>query len=412
MSTSSSADVANLDDATTPAPTSSRRNMLRLAGAAAIGATAAAVVGTQGASANIGDPMELGNAGAGGAIAGTAHQSTAQTRYDWLAVPAGVGFLYEAVGATIVTNSQAEYPSALGGFTQAPNSPTGVYGRTNQAGGNGVAGKATAATGTGVRGEGATGVVATGVSTGLSASATAGTGIVSTTSDAGSYAVLAFGVGGGVFGVGGPYAIAAGATTRANLYLQPNNNFLFGTTPKTVPTTRTDDHKAGEVECVDGDLWFCTVSGTPGTWRRLTGNGAGTGFNSGFNAVTPGRLYDSRGMTPAGPLAANATRDIILRDRVDATNYAVNAANYVPAGATALAVNVTVVNTVGSGFLSVNPKADNTVHAATINWSASGQILNNGVNITLGGDREVTVIAGGSSGSQTDFVIDVTGYYL
>ena len=228
---------------------------------------------------------------------------------------------------------------------------------------------------------------------------------------ANSYGVLAIGEVAGVAGLSGGYSVAAYLSTKANLYLQPNNNFL-GSSPKTVPTARTDDHKAGEMECVDGDLWFCVASGTPGTWRRLTGAAAGTGFNSGFNAVTPGRLYDSRGMTPAGALVAGSTRDLILRDRVDAGTYVVNAANYVPAGAVALACNVTVVNTVSAGFLSVNPLADTTVHAATINWSASGQILNNGVNITLGGDRQVTVIAGGNAGASTDFVIDVTGYYL
>ena len=34
------------------------------------------------------------------------------------------------------------------------------------------------------------------------------------------------------------------------------------------------------------------------------------------------------------------------------------------------------------------------------------------VIVTLNGSREVTVIAGGGAGSQTDFVIDVTGYFL
>jgi hypothetical protein len=82
-----------------------------------------------------------------------------------------------------------------------------------------------------------------------------------------------------------------------------------------------------------------------------------------------------------------------------------------PVGATAVTANVTVVNTVVSGFLAVNPGGDTVVKAATINWSAAGQVLNNGVNLTLDGSRQVTVIAGGLPGAQTDFVIDLTGYY-
>ena len=64
------------------------------------------------------------------------------------------------------------------------------------------------------------------------------------------------------------------------------------------------------------------------------------------------------------------------------------------------------------GFLTVNPGGTVTINAATINWSASGQILNNGVTLTLNASRELTVIAGGSAGAATDFVIYVTGFYL
>ena len=226
---------------------------------------------------------------------------------------------------------------------------------------------------------------------------------VNTNNPTGVYGYAEAGTGYGVAGWGGGTnntgVLARGE--HANLELVPDG---------TAPATRTDAHRRGEV-IVDstGALWYCTTAGTPGTWVELSAPESNAGR---FFPLTPGRLYDSRGMTPAGALAKDATRDVILRNRVNALTFAVDAANYVPAAAKALAVNVTVVNTVNGGFLSVNPKGDTVVHAATINWSATGQILNNGVTITLGGDREVTVIAGGSNGAQTDFVIDVTGYYL
>ena len=47
---------------------------------------------------------------------------------------------------------------------------------------------------------------------------------------------------------------------------------------------------------------------------------------------------------------------------------------------------------------------------SAVNWFASGQILNNGLNLTLGGDREVTLVCGG--GGSTHVVVDVTGYFL
>lgn len=409
MNTKSTTDVATID-----APVaSSRRHMLRLAGAAAVGAAAVAVAGTTGTA----------SADNGISLLGAANTTADETRVNYTG--AGInqsGFVFQS--GSIYTANSSNFPAALAGFSGEGSTPkNGVYGYADSPGSFGVVGdngnttgvgvKGRATVGTGVYGEGEVGVRADGVNTGLNATASNGNAIIATSSDANSFGVLAVGAGGGVYAAsGGPFAISAGASGRANLFLQPNNNFLGISPPKTVPTTRTDDHLAGEVECVGGDLWFCIKDGTPGTWRRLAGAGIGTGFNAGFNAVTPGRLYDSRMMTPSGPLAAGATRDLILRNRVDAVTFAVNAADYVRAGATALACNVTVVNTVGSGFLAVNPLADTIVHAATINWSAAGQILNNGVNITLGGDRQVTVVAGGSNGASTDFVIDVTGYYL
>jgi hypothetical protein len=67
---------------------------------------------------------------------------------------------------------------------------------------------------------------------------------------------------------------------------------------------------------------------------------------------------------------------------------------------------------VQSGFLAVTPGGNVVVNAATVNWYESGQILNNGVMLTLNATREITVIAGGIPGASTHFVIDVNGYFL
>ena len=106
------------------------------------------------------------------------------------------------------------------------------------------------------------------------------------------------------------------------------------------------------------------------------------------------------------------TRLLSVADRRDLVDRAVLTANFVPAGATAISCNVTVVDTVLSGFLTINPGGNVVVNAATINWSGPGQILNNGMMLTLNANREITVIAGGAPGSSTHFVIDVNGYFL
>ncbi len=211
----------------------------------------------------------------------------------------------------------------------------------------------------------------------------------------------------GVAATGSDYAFAVTGAGRSGLRLSAATHTSG---MRAAPSLRTDTHDVGELDMdANGDLWWCVAAGTPGTWRKLSGpSSAGA-----FHAVTPGRVYDSRVATPGpiAPLAAGAERTVSVRDRRSTVDGSVTLADFVPAGATAIAANVTVVDTVGAGFLTANPGGVHDVNAATINWSASGQILNNGVILTLDAGRELNVIAGGGTGTATHFVIDVTGYY-
>lgn len=155
-----------------------------------------------------------------------------------------------------------------------------------------------------------------------------------------------------------------------------------------------------------GVIWFCVAGGTPGTWRML----AGPSTAGAFTPVTPARVYDSRLGTysPNGVLGSGQNRTISVANSYDVNGARVTT-NFVPAGATAVFANVTVVETVGAGYLAVNPGGTTVVSASTINWSASGQVLANGVSLTLNGARELSVING--SGGSTQFIIDVLGYY-
>ncbi|MCU1365846.1 MAG: hypothetical protein JWL72_1023 [Ilumatobacteraceae bacterium] len=384
--------------------TSSRRGMLKLAGAAAIGVVGATVVSALPAAADNG-------------IAATSAANPTTLNYTGSSTTANA-FLFQTGSALPTTSSS--FPAALAGWSSlGAGQLNGVYGLAVNANGTGVVGHNDVGVGTGVRGtstagvgvkaDGATGIVATGVGTGANVAATAGTGIK--TSGTGGDGIFAGGTGAGFVGVrafGGDYAIHASISTKANLWLQPNNNFISNS-PKTVPSTRSDAHLVGELESVDGDLYFCVAAGSPGTWRKITGPGVA----GGFHALTPGRVYDSRQTLPLpGVLGSGSNRTISVADRRDATltTGAVVQANFVPAGATAVAANVTITGTKGGGFLVVNPGGNTTVGASTINWSADGQNLANGVILTLDASRQLTIIAGG--GGSTDFIIDISGYYL
>lgn len=346
----------------------SRRQWVRAAAAAAVGGTAAAVVAGQPAAADAGDPLRLGQA----------NTTPTATRSDYAGPAEGVGFLFQS-GNSFNTGS-AERGAAVGAMTVNAKQPNGVYGYSTvkaadtvvdanavQAGAAGVVGHAT--------GEGAIGVRAM--------------------SDKGS-AVRADGETYGAELSGKLAAMVVSPTT----FLQP--------------TQSTEFHRGGEFYARAGsdsglavELFFCTVGGTPGTWVKI----AGPGQPGGFRAITPARAYDSRRPTPSpGVLAGGSKRVVSL---AQARNLETGAAlgSLVPTGATAVAYNVAVVNTTGSGFLAVVPGSTATTFgAATINWSTSGQVLNNGSIVQVFSQPDVTVFAGGTG--STDFVIDVTGYWI
>ena len=126
----------------------------------------------------------------------------------------------------------------------------------------------------------------------------------------------------------------------------------------------------------------------------------------------PVRIYDSRNATDpfnaTGPISDGITRNIFVDVFPPHTKVAV-----------AAALTITVVNTVGGGFLKVYP-ADRTTEpdVSTINWFASGQVLASGLVTRLGAALSEVEPAFESrlnvtcSGGSTDFIIDVTAWWL
>ncbi|HQZ36406.1 MAG TPA: hypothetical protein PK020_18410 [Ilumatobacteraceae bacterium] len=164
----------------------------------------------------------------------------------------------------------------------------------------------------------------------------------------------------------------------------------------------------GRFQVDNGDLWFCVNSAGSARWRKITGKGVA----GAFHLLTPGRVYDSRaGNGGAGPLATGQNRTISVANRIATSGGAVVENNFVPAGATAVTLNITAVGTVADGgYMAVNPGGNTTVSASSINW-ANGQTIANGIVCSLNGTRQLTIITGGT-GASADFLIDITGYYM
>src|SRR5262245_63883558 len=81
-----------------------------------------------------------------------------------------------------------------------------------------------------------------------------------------------------------------------------------------------------------------------------------------------------------------------------------------PQTARAITYNLTVADTVTVGFLSLFPFGAAFPGNSSINWFPTNEIDANGGVVALGGDRQISVLCGG--GGSTDFILDVTGYFL
>jgi hypothetical protein len=153
-----------------------------------------------------------------------------------------------------------------------------------------------------------------------------------------------------------------------------------------------------------GNLWYCYATNA---WQQLTGSSSPTAFYP----ITPIRAYDSRiGAIPeSGAFAANSSKVISIKDGRHVSTGAVDAANAVPSGATAVAFNVTATNTTGGSFLAVVPGNVASSAVSSLNWTGPGVSIANAGIVGIDGSRQVRIIAGPVG--TFDAIIDITGYY-
>jgi len=112
-----------------------------------------------------------------------------------------------------------------------------------------------------------------------------------------------------------------------------------------------------------------------------------------YHSLTPSRLMDTRDggqpLTPGVPIVLQVT------------------GGQVPSTATAVVLNVTVTNTIGSGFLTVWPTGNPQPTASNLNWAAR-ETRPNLVTVAVGLSGLVSIVAS----SRTDVVADLEGYFV
>jgi hypothetical protein len=121
-----------------------------------------------------------------------------------------------------------------------------------------------------------------------------------------------------------------------------------------------------------------------------------------FTPIGPVRVFDAG----ASPLLPGQTRTVSVANQIAADG---GRKNVVPAGASGIAYNITVVRPGGGGHLRVFPGDKVSSSASTVNWAVPGDVIANGIQVRIAADRTIKVYNG--SGSPVRFLIDVAGHY-
>jgi hypothetical protein len=145
------------------------------------------------------------------------------------------------------------------------------------------------------------------------------------------------------------------------------------------------------IQAAVGSCIFPAVSGPPPTATP-----------SDLYTLQPCRLVDTR--NPNGPLGGP-----VLGASAQRTFTAVNACG-IPAGATALVVNITAVNPTAAGNLSVYPGNGSPLGTSVNNFLPSSIRANNAI-VRLATDGSGSFGVQNSSLGTTNVVIDVMGYF-
>lgn len=373
-----------------PSPTFLSRRGMILSGLGAVAGAAAFEVAGAGPAAATAGAMQYGLSNDASA-ASTGLTSTAS---DWTYLVRNTG-----AGAGSVGTASSGF-GVRGDTSGSGQTAAGVRGNADGISAYGVHGVSDR--GCGVRGDTSSpawpGVWGVGVGNGMGVA-----GVCGGVGDTGARGVHCESLDG--FGVeaestNGP-GLKARSKNAAALHLQPWQPFL----------NLSATYSVGSVFVTTaGEAWFCVEAGTPGKWRLL----ASPGSAGAFVPITPVRVYDSRwtgvpGVTTGLLTLGGPPRTVSVAASRTNTGAVIDA-NAIPAGATALTVNLTITATQGSGNLALVPGGVASSTTSSINWTASGQAFANGLTVPIrASDRTVNLLC---NGNATQALLDVTGYFL
>jgi PKD repeat protein len=128
-----------------------------------------------------------------------------------------------------------------------------------------------------------------------------------------------------------------------------------------------------------------------------------TTVGSDFTVYGPARLLDTRFGTGTGGKVAKVPAQGIVKLQIAGNGS-------IPAGVTAVALNLTATDTTGSGFVTAYADGASTPDVSNLNYTA-GRSVPNAVIVPVGGDGKIDLFNGGDGAGSIDLIADVTGYF-
>jgi hypothetical protein len=372
-----------------------RRNFFKVAGAAAAGAAAASVLGSA-------DPAAAATGGA--MIIGGSNIPTAIADTTVLFSPSSTDLMHETMRIRNFSSGSYDPPTteaiALFTSTSGADAAGNKYkigtlgnvdpGTSGSNSGSGVVGTSLGADPThypfaiGVQGK------STGTGDGVYGECSGSTV---------SYAIEAVTTQGyGVF-----------STSNTGISLWADGGGRIGQNPRgTVGAPASGSFDKGEqIRDANGDLFICTASGSPGTWRKVAAqhpsfNNAGGSINL---LSSPIRIMDTRPGSGAPITNGSARLQPGVNTPIQVTGTAVNGI-VVPAGAKGAIGNVTVVDNLGQGYLTLWPNGQPVPLASSINY-LPGDIVANFFTVGLDGTGKLAIRV---DQHATHAILDITGF--
>lgn len=180
-------------------------------------------------------------------------------------------------------------------------------------------------------------------------------------------------------------------------------------------------------DCVQFGLWpygkfiYAAASEATGSWGLYPNDGQNANIPAGpgagatvFVPLDPVRVCDTRLAcpgAPAGPVPGSQGSIVFDVDKeINIDTGEIVRTDVVPAEATAIAYNITAVDTSSRGWFAVIPPAESTPQVSTVNWPGAGQVIANGLTVKTGPERQTKVI--NSSAAPTEMVFDIVGYFI